>query len=402
MAERVLILGASARAAAASARRAGLDPFAIDLFADRDTKQICEVLRCPFEDYPEGLFRLARTAPPMPWMYTGGLENYPELVGELAKERELWGNHGRWLENIRDPFRFHAICEAHGYHSPSLCPFGRPKPDNDVWLTKHSRSAGGIAIREYIYGDEHSIGSDYIQRFMRGAPMSALFMMTPWRSYFLGGTKQLAGEQWLHSERFAYCGNIGPIEVEAALSQSLRRLGGIIAQYGPNFGLVGLDFIVNEEAHVIPLEVNPRYTASVEVHELGFKERYIDWHRMCSLCMDDVDDGDEEWREPANFVRHTVIGKAIYYAPARLTFPGSGPWDDSLARAADVWTRPDFADIPHPGDVIEAGQPILTILTDADTEAGCLAKLKARAAELDRLFGFATLTPVPSPLEGEG
>ena len=33
MAERILILGASARAAAASARRAGLEPFAIDLFA---------------------------------------------------------------------------------------------------------------------------------------------------------------------------------------------------------------------------------------------------------------------------------------------------------------------------------------------------------------------------------
>ena len=39
MAGRILILGASARAAAASALRAGLEPFAIDLFADRDTRQ---------------------------------------------------------------------------------------------------------------------------------------------------------------------------------------------------------------------------------------------------------------------------------------------------------------------------------------------------------------------------
>jgi predicted ATP-grasp superfamily ATP-dependent carboligase len=85
-----------------------------------------------------------------------------------------------------------------------------------------------------------------------------------------------------------------------------------------------------------------------------------------------------------------VIGKAIYYTPHRLTFPASGPWDDSIRHAADVWRRSDFADVPHPGEVIEAGHPVLTILTEADTESACLSRLQSRAAELDRLFGFPT------------
>jgi hypothetical protein len=44
---------------------------------------------------------------------------------------------------------------------------------------------------------------------------------------------------------------------------------------------------------------------------------------------------------------------------------------------------PAFADIPHPGDQIEAGRPLLTLLVRAESEAACLAELRARAAELD-------------------
>lgn len=81
-----------------------------------------------------------------------------------------------------------------------------------------------------------------------------------------------------------------------------------------------------------------------------------------------------------------TVGKAIYYAPHHLTFPASGPWDDSLAHADDVWRRPDFADIPHAGDAIERGHPVLTILADGADYGDCLDRLQSRAADLDRLF----------------
>ena len=92
MADRVLILGASARAAAASARRAGLDPFAIDLFADADTEQICDCLRCPPDRYPEGLFELARQAPPMPWMVYRHMtdEDLKAIFAYLQTLKPVW------------------------------------------------------------------------------------------------------------------------------------------------------------------------------------------------------------------------------------------------------------------------------------------------------------------------
>ena len=94
---RVLIVGASARAAAASALRAGLDPWCADLFADADLRALVpDSIRCPAGQYPSALTELLRDAPAGPLMYTGGLENHPNLVWRLAKS-------GRSGETARTP-----------------------------------------------------------------------------------------------------------------------------------------------------------------------------------------------------------------------------------------------------------------------------------------------------------
>jgi predicted ATP-grasp superfamily ATP-dependent carboligase len=51
---------------------------------------------------------------------------------------------------------------------------------------------------------------------------------------------------------------------------------------------------------------------------------------------------------------------------------------------------PEFADIPHPGSMIEPGQPVFTLFASAPTEAECINQLQAKAAECDRLFGVPT------------
>src|SRR5688572_27693749 len=87
------ILGASARAAAASAIRAGFIPWTADLFADRDLREMVpDAIRCPSEKYPVGLLDILKEAPDAPWMYTGALENSPNLIRKLMEIRPLWGN----------------------------------------------------------------------------------------------------------------------------------------------------------------------------------------------------------------------------------------------------------------------------------------------------------------------
>ena len=76
------IVGASTRSAAASTVRAGFQLIAADLFADTDLRKIATATR--ISPYPEGLVDWLRALEPPAWMYTGSLENFPELVDEMA------------------------------------------------------------------------------------------------------------------------------------------------------------------------------------------------------------------------------------------------------------------------------------------------------------------------------
>ncbi len=89
--QHLILFGASVRAAAFSAIRAGLRPWCCDLFADADLQNVCPARALPPADYPEGFVEVCARAPAGPWMYTGALENYPALIERMSKLRTLWG-----------------------------------------------------------------------------------------------------------------------------------------------------------------------------------------------------------------------------------------------------------------------------------------------------------------------
>ena len=72
---------------------------------------------------------------------------------------------------------------------------------------------------------------------------------------------------------------------------------------------------------------------------------------------------------------------------AGIDGPAASAWDADLAGPFDPWRLPAFADIPAPGEPIEAGSPVLTVFASGFTPDGCRRQLQSRAAELDGLFG---------------
>jgi len=103
----ILIVGASARAAAFSALRAGLVPVASDLFGDEDLRAVARFVE-PLGKYPAGFKAALLRMPEAPFLYTGGLENHGALVDQLARLRPLWGNDGSRLRRafaLRRPAR---------------------------------------------------------------------------------------------------------------------------------------------------------------------------------------------------------------------------------------------------------------------------------------------------------
>ena len=68
------------------------------------------------------------------------------------------------------------------------------------------------------------------------------------------------------SRNFNYCGNIGPITLPVPVRNILQGIGDTLAVKAGLRGVFGIDFILEGKTPV-PVEVNPRYTASVEVLE---------------------------------------------------------------------------------------------------------------------------------------
>jgi predicted ATP-grasp superfamily ATP-dependent carboligase len=381
--ENLMILGASARAAAFSALRAGLRPWCADLFADRDLQARCPVLCLPGR-YPESFAGLIDTELTGPWMYTGGLENWPDLVRRLARRRPLWGNDEKSLRLARDPLFVRRVLHAAGLEVPAVHRQAAALPLVFRWLWKPCRSAGGSGIRFLTPWETRSAarGPGYYQEFIEGEPCAALYVGDGRQAWLLGLTRQLVGVPWLHAAPFHYCGSLGPLELtDPLLRESLVRMGGVLAQRCGLRGLFGVDGVLREGVFW-PVEVNPRYTASVEVVEHATGTRALAWHGLVFTL------GGLPAPFPPLAPLRECIGKAIHFARADLVFPPDGPWLAGLRSPTPLDDLPLFADIPAPETPIRAGKPVLTFFARGNSVAACEEALREMAADLDRrLYG---------------
>lgn len=366
----VIILGASARAAAFSALRADLQPWCVDLFADADLHRCCPS-QCLTDRYPQGFLEVMDRAPQAPWFYTGGLENWPNLVDRLSERRPLWGNPPRVLRLVRRPETICRLLRDAGLPVPRVR--SAPPTDGRVrWLIKPRRGAGGTGIRpcDAAAAIVPNARSVYFQQYIEGEPLAAVYSAVFGSARLLGVTRQLVGEPWLHAAPFRYCGSVGPVACSPLLRENLDRLGTALASGCHLQGLFGVDGILRDE-QFWPVEVNPRYTASVEVLEVALG--------MAALGQPAPTSSDGPFSG-------MTLGKAILFARLPVVFPPSGPWLETLAKPPPLNELPAFADIPLPGTTIEAGRPILTFFASADSPERCLDRLRAIAAGLDRIF----------------
>ena len=367
----VLLVGASVRAAAFSAIRAGLRPWAIDLFADRDLQAVCPARKVTAGGYPADLPELARNVPPGPWLYTGALENRPTVLEQIARDRPLWGNDSASIGRVRDPFALADVLRAASLPGPAVRATIE-KPITGKWLRKPIAGGGGSGIR-FTTGTDRSDGRAYLQEFIDGEARAGVFVADADGCRLLGVTRQLVGEKWLHAAPFRYAGSIGSLALAIAERMAWERLGATVAAWAGLRGLFGIDAVVRDGVPW-PVEVNPRYTASVEVLEYGTGVRALALHRRAF----------EPTSPPAGAGPAAgMVGKAVWYAPRRLTVPADGPWEASLRDVSAIDEPPAFADIPPAGQRIAAGRPMLTIFATGTTVAECERKLHETGAELD-------------------
>jgi predicted ATP-grasp superfamily ATP-dependent carboligase len=161
----------------------------------------------------------------------------------------------------------------------------------------------------------------------------------------------------------------------------LGRLGDVLTKAFSLRGFFGVDFI-EKDGVPWPVEINPRYTAGVEVLERATGSCLFSCHREVFSGVRD------QYSVLSTRYSTGLCGKAILFAKEPLDFPSAGPWQESLHHSWLQPEGPEYADIPHPGCPIKRGQPVLTLFAHAAEEADCLEILRAKALALDRqLFG---------------
>ena len=371
--ETLLIVGASARAAAQSAIRAGYKVAAVDLFADVDLQAICPTWRV--NDYPQGLIAAAAQAPPGPWLYTGGLENHPEVVAAISEQRELLGNAADVLRVCRDPFAFRLECFVCSLGFVSWCEIPGEVPDEGKWMLKPRASAGGQGMKLYEKGPYPvAPPTHFWEEFKEGHTQSAVYVADERGWCLLGVTEQLTGAEWTGARGFQYAGSIGPLTLATDVVDEYEIIGlNLRIAFGLR-GLFGVDTVLSPEGELFPIELNPRYTASIEILERSLGFDAIGAHvRACR-------GGDLPPREYDGTSCERSCGKAILYAREAVEI------SDDFARwcleinAGREW--PMLADLPATGTKIEQGQPILTIFAEGKCTASARFALRKLADEV--------------------
>jgi hypothetical protein len=232
--------------------------------------------------YPEGFADLIDVELGGPWLFTSGLENRPFLVGKMARRRPLWGNGQAALLDARSPFTVAALLRRAKLPGPAVWGPGdafHPAVERR-WLIKPLAGAGGIGIRfleRAVTSATFRVGRNYLQEYVEGEPRAAVFVGDGKSARLLGVTRQLVGEAWLHAAPFRYCGSVGPLPLAPAEAAGIENLGRVLAAGCGLRGLFGVDGIWRRDM-LLPVEINPRYTASVEVLEHACGIRALSLH----------------------------------------------------------------------------------------------------------------------------
>lgn len=377
-AQPLVVAGASVRALAASAVRAGWQVHAADLFADLDLLDVAtHAVRV--RPYPEGLPAAVAAFPPGPWLYGGALENHPEVIAEISRDRPLAGCDPAAVAAVRDPGSLAGAVRGLGLQFPETRPTPDGIPGDGSWLVKPLRSAGGHGIADWRGADigPTASGERVWQRRVRGRPWSASYLLAGGARTLLGLSRQFVGRRWCHARPYAFCGCIEfePDALGADVADRLHDLGDLLADHFGLTGLVGVDLVL-DRGRVHVLEVNPRPTASMELHE-----------RATGLCLAAAHMTACGFPTAVVTVprpRRGTWSKAILYADGAIEID-----DEAVAafRAAARETHsgwPLLADIPAAPQTIPAGGPVCTIFAHGGSPRESLAALRRRIRRFSR------------------
>lgn len=374
---RLGVVGYSARALVEAA--AGIATIsslvAVDAFADQDTLDVAECHRV--SRWPGDILVCAQRGQCDAWLLAGGLEHHSRLVDQLALDARVLGPTGIQLKQLRSLRAWRQL--ADGLPGLILPPSSGvlPSESGAAQLFKPLRSSGGLGI---IDADPRRamvrppLGHGYWQQRIDGRAIGVTMILDHFdeRVRIAGATESLTAVDWPGPQPYIYRGNLGPVELTAGQHAAVLELAGRVRDRFGVRGWLQADFIEDASGTLWLLELNPRWTAGMEVlHACAATP--ADSPLVAHLAAFDVPIADSTPSERGGTTRIPAgrrwarLAKAVVYAsaPSQLS-----PAQRSQLQALRHW-QPlaggywSIADVPpmagdQPLD-IGAGEPLLTV-----------------------------------------
>lgn len=371
---RVLVLAVSARSVSESAARAGYVTQAIDAFGDLDQLSHTPTVALSRE---RGIPWSARAAAVAARgsrcdfvTYGAGFENHPGVVSALATIAPVVGNPPAVLRRARDPLEVSRVLAARGFCVPAITdtPPASSRGTRDLsrrrWLRKPVESGGGSRISNWRTGVPLAPRM-ILQERIPGVPGSVVFAADGRRIVPLAISTQLIGDARFGASGYRYAGNILDHAASRPLVDAAVALARAATEELGLVGVNGIDFVARDDVPW-PVEINPRYSASMELAERGYGVSIFDAH--VRACRGELPPFDLAGARRSG----AVLGKAVLYARRTVTLGDTARWlDDRNVR-----------DVPHPDETIPKGRPICTIFARAESAAACELALADRAAAM--------------------
>ena len=325
------------------------------------------------------------------WFYCGALENSPKILERIMKKGNfigpLLGTSPDGLRGLRNPEWLAKTLKGVGLETLPVANQSSPPVPDGTWVQKPLASAGGRMIRVW---DESAAQTPfpeahYFQKIAAGIGASVIFQVDSGKVEWLGSARELeAPTESAPPSPFSYCGSLGPIhELPVPAEAKLRKMIQTFVDNVPSLnGFVGLDFRFDGD-EVWLVEVNPRYTASIEVLELSLGQSLLNplatpgrsnsnpsaLAEMSSstFCFSPT-------AEEQNLNQTRIVAKQILYASESFVSPDLR----QFVNASDPWTIPLMADVPVPGTFVEKGWPICTVLASGENRQTLESRMKER------------------------
>lgn len=425
----VLLCGASVRSLAESAIAAGLRPLCIDFFQDVDLQDLLNGRQGRFlgtierfEELPRYLHGVPTS---VPLLWSGGLENNPDVLRQIAARRPLVGIDPAVVEQFRRPDFLKNCLASAGFRIPKLRRPGNavsehhessPTDESTRWLLKSANSAGGLGVRWSDSTFQHSNNRlmpdvanmptaapcsssatqtsesgirEFEQEFIDGVPMSAMICEDDHGIHLIGLTLQLIGWSGPGAGDFRFCGNAGPVFGSEPLREKLLHAASLIVENAREIlredrrsdfhqadshrhgvhsdtpvGIFGIDFILRKGEPWF-LEINPRITASHMIYESAGDRHGLNLvKRQLEAHGWRVPISRRRNRNPPDAFDRSIRARLILWSSQDRVISS-----DLRQLNMSSHRRPRIADIPAPQTRVSAGHPLCSVQFKSETEA---------------------------------